>query len=109
MIFQRRTIEKPTELNRALQNVRPAIVIAVVFSLFINLLALVSPLYMLQVYDRVLSSRNEMTLLFITLVAVFLYFIYGALESLRTQILVRAGIKFDTEVRGKIFTSVLEA
>ena len=109
MIFNRRTVEKPTQLNRALQNTRPAIVVAVIFSLFINLLALVSPLYMLQVYDRVLSSRNELTLLFITLVAVFLYFIYGALESLRTQVLVRAGIKFDSEVRGYIFKSALEA
>ncbi|MDE2486715.1 MAG: type I secretion system permease/ATPase [Alphaproteobacteria bacterium] len=108
-MFNRSTSEKPTELNRAINETRPAILIAVFFSLFINLLALVSPLYMLQVYDRVLQSRSTTTLVFITLIAVFLYFVYGALESLRTQVLVRAGIKFDGEVRGHIFKSVLDA
>ena len=44
-------------------------------------MALVSPLYMLQVYDRVLSSRNLMTLLFLTILAVFLYLVYGSLEA----------------------------
>jgi PrtD family type I secretion system ABC transporter len=101
--------DRPTQLNRAFLKTRPAIVVAVIFSLFINLLALVSPLYMLQVYDRVLSSRNVLTLVFITLIAVFLLLIYAALEALRTQVLVRAGIKFDSEVRGQIFRSALAA
>ena len=101
--------ERPTPLNRAMQQTRPAIIIAVIFSFFINILALVSPLYMLQVYDRVLSSRSVMTLTFITILAVFLFLVLGLLESLRTQVLVRAGIKFDGEVRGSIFRSVLDA
>lgn len=100
---------RPTPLNRAIQTTRPAVIIAVVFSFFINVLALVSPLYMLQVYDRVLSSRSELTLLFITILAVFLFVVYAALEALRTQVLVRAGIRFDGEVRGSIFRSVLDA
>jgi PrtD family type I secretion system ABC transporter len=108
-IFNRSQLEKPTLLNKALATTRPALTVAVVFSLFINVLALVSPLYMLQVYDRVLSSRNELTLLFITLIAVFLYAVYAALETLRTQVLVRAGIKFDSEIRAQTFESVLEA
>ena len=101
--------DRPTPLNRALRATQPAIVFAVVFSFFINVLALVSPLYMLQVYDRVLSSRSEMTLLFITLLAVFLFGVASALESLRTQVLVRAGIRFDGQIRGAIFRSVLDA
>jgi ATP-binding cassette subfamily C protein RsaD len=109
MIFNRSKSERPTQLNRALQGARPAVAVAVIFSLFINLLALVSPLYMLQVYDRVLSSRNTLTLLFITLIAVVLYLVYGALEALRTQVLVRAGIRIDSQVRGQIFKSVLDA
>jgi ATP-binding cassette subfamily C protein RsaD len=91
-----------------MRSLRPAIVTAIVFSLFINMLALVSPIYMLQVYDRVLTSRNPLTLLFITLIAVFLFVVYAVLESLRTQVLVRAGIRFDGEVRGATFQSVLE-
>ena len=100
---------KATPLDRAIKSIRTPIGVAIFFSLFINVLALVSPLYMLQVYDRVLSSRSEMTLLFITIVAVFLFIVYSLLESLRTQILVRAGIQFDGEVRGSIFKSVLES
>ncbi len=101
--------DRPTPLNRAIRLTQPAVVVAVIFSFFINVLALVSPLYMLQVYDRVLASRSVLTLTFITLLAVFLFVIYAVLEALRTQVLVRAGIKFDGEVRGSIFRSVLEA
>lgn len=99
---------RATPLDRAMRTLRPAILVAIIFSLFINVLALVSPIYMLQVYDRVLASRNEMTLLFITIIAVFLFVIYSILEAMRTQVLVRAGIKFDGEVRGPVFKSVLD-
>lgn len=96
-----------TPLNAAVRTVRPAVLIAAFFSLFINLLALVSPLYMLQLYDRVLSSRNEMTLLFLTAITIFLFVIYGLLEGLRSRILVRAGIKFERNIRPKLFSTVL--
>ncbi|HEY2480590.1 MAG TPA: type I secretion system permease/ATPase [Caulobacteraceae bacterium] len=99
---------RATPLDRAMRSLRPAIVVAIFFSLFINVLALVSPIYMLQIYDRVLSSKNVMTLLFITVIAVFLFVVYAMLEALRTQVLVRAGIRFDGEVRGPVFKSVLE-
>src|SRR4051812_47670768 len=109
MEFPRPGAKRPTPLNTALRGIRPAIVVAMVFSLFINLLALVSPLYMLQVYDRVLSSRNALTLLFITLIAVGLLMVAAALEALRTQVLVRAGISFDAEMRGATFRGALSA
>jgi PrtD family type I secretion system ABC transporter len=101
--------DKATPLNVAATNARSAVVIAVVFSFFINILGLVSPLYMLQVYDRVLTSRNQFTLLFITLIVVFLFVVYAALEALRTQVLVRAGIKFDGDIRDATFRSVLDS
>lgn len=101
--------KQQTPLNAALTAARPAIWIAIVFSLFINVLALVSPLYMLQVYDRVLTSRNESTLLFITLIAVFLLIVYAGLEWCRTQVLVRGGVRFDRVVQEPVFTSVLTA
>lgn len=100
---------KPTALNRAVDVAKPAIITAVVFSFFINVLALVSPLYMLQVYDRVLTSRNEMTLLFLTLIVIFLFVVYGLLEALRTQVLVRGGLKFDGAVRDPVFGAVLDS
>ena len=83
-------------LHRAFRVVRPAFVTAIVFSFFINLLVFVSPLYMLQIYDRVISSRNVYTLLMLTLIAAFLIVVYAALEKLRSAVLVRAGLLFDT-------------
>lgn len=103
------TTDKPTPLNKAILTVRPAIVVAVFFSMFINILALVSPIYMLQVYDRVLTSRNQMTLLFITLIVIFLFVVYAVLEALRTQVLVRGGIKFDAVLSAPTFRSVLDS
>lgn len=98
-----------TPLDNAIKAIRPAIVPAAVFSFFINLLALVSPLYMLQVYDRVLGSRNYGTLLFLTLIAIFLFVVYGILESLRSRVLIRGGVRFENELRSPLFGSALTA
>ena len=100
---------QPTILDKAVEVAKPAVITAMVFSFFINILALVSPLYMLQVYDRVLSSRNVATLVVLTLLCVFLFIIYGLLEALRTQVLVRAGLKFDGLARDPIFKAVLDS
>ncbi|NQE60877.1 Type I secretion system ATPase [Caulobacter sp. RHG1] len=108
MIFTR-SGSKPTVLDQAVLVAKPAVIAAMVFSFFINILALVSPLYMLQVYDRVLSSRNVATLVALTAICIFLFLIYGLLEALRTQVLVRGGLKFDNAVRDPIFKSVLDS
>lgn len=105
----KRSGAKPTILDQAVLVARPAVITAMVFSFFINILALVSPLYMLQVYDRVLSSRNVATLVMLTLICVFLFLVYGLLEALRTQVLVRGGLKFDGVARDPIFKSVLDS
>ena len=89
---------QPTALNRAMKVVRPALWTAVVFSFFINILGLTAPLYMMQVYDRVLSSRSITTLVVLTILIAILYFTSSLLESLRSQLLVRAGVTFDGEI-----------
>lgn len=99
--------KKDNLLTRGFRATRPAFVTAIVFSFFINLLAFVGPLYMLQIYDRVLASRNYMTLLFLTLIAGFLLLIYAALEKIRSAVLVRAGLLFDAKTRSDLFESVL--
>jgi len=89
---------KPVEkskLQKAFRYCKSNFVAVLFFSFFINLLMFIGPLYMLQVYDRVLASRNEITLLMITGLAVGLLFVYGALETIRSRILVRTGAKFD--------------
>ena len=103
-------VQRPlTPLNHAVSAARSALIPAGIFSLFINALALVSPLYMLQVYDRVLSSRNLMTLLFLTIFAVFLYLVYGSLEALRSRVLVRGGARFENVLRTPLFDSTFAA
>jgi PrtD family type I secretion system ABC transporter len=108
-MFFNRTGAKPTILDQAVLVMKPAVITAMVFSFFINILALVSPLYMLQVYDRVLSSRSVPTLVVLTVLCVFLFLIYGMLEALRTQVLVRGGLKFDGVARDPIFKAVLDS
>ncbi|MBB3809242.1 type I secretion system permease/ATPase [Pseudochelatococcus contaminans] len=96
-------------LNAALLAARPAILTAVFFSLFINILGLVGPLYMMQVYDRVLSSRNITTLVLLTLIVALLLATGAILESVRTKVLVRGGIAFDSEVKTEAFDAVQRA
>ena len=74
-----------------------------------NLLLFVAPLYMLQVYDRVLASRSGSTLLMLTLVAAFLIAILGLIEMLRSRVLVRAGARLDTMLASRAFAGVFEA
>lgn len=67
----------------------------------------VSPLYMLQLYDRVLHSRSEMTLIMLTLIAVGLLITYAVLEWVRSRVLVRAGLRFDDMISDGLFTRVI--
>ena len=82
---------------------RPYITALFGFSLASNLLLLVSPLYMLQVYDRVLSSGSPDTLIWLTLLAVFLLAIYGAAEAARRRISALAGVALEALLVPKIF------
>ena len=78
------------------------------FSAIINLLALTPSLYMLQVYDRVLGSRNEITLLMLTLLMLGGYAFMSVLELVRTFVLVRVGAKFDMELNKRVYTAAFE-
>ena len=84
----------------------PIFATVIVFSFFINLLLFVSPLYMLQIYDRVISSRSETTLLSLTVLAAILIGVYAALETLRSRLLVRAGLVIDERIAGPVFNAV---
>ena len=87
----------------------PTIRSVMVFSLCINVLLFVSPLYMLQVYDRVMSSRSIGTLIAITVIAGILLAVYGLLEMTRTRVLVRAGIMFDQKIADPAFNAIHRA
>lgn len=99
--------KRPTFLIDAFKAIRPGFATAIVFSFFINLLAFVGPLYMLQVYDRVLGSRNIGTLVALTIIASFLLIVYSLLEKIRSAILVRLGLLFADKAKAPLFDTVL--
>lgn len=95
-------------LRQALHACRSSFATAGFFSLFINLLLLLPSIYMLQVYDRVLSSSSEATLLMLTLITIFLFMVMGGLEWLRSQVLVVASARFDNLLSGRVFDALFE-
>jgi ATP-binding cassette subfamily C protein EexD len=100
-----------TALKAALDACRASFMSAAFFSLFVNLLMLLPAIYMLQVYDRVLTSGSESTLLMLTLIVVFLFIVLGGLEWLRAQILIVSSMRLDAllgpKVHDAIFTRTL--
>ncbi|UYG06480.1 type I secretion system permease/ATPase [Halomonas sp. M4R1S46] len=87
-----------TTPHHALTACRGSLLWVAGFSLCLNLLMLTPALYMLQVYDRVITTGSEETLLMLTLVVVFLFMVVGGLEWVRAGILVRLGNRFDAWV-----------
>jgi len=79
-----------------------------VFSMLINLLMLVPSLYMLQVYDRVLPSRNGVTLAMLTLMMLGMYGLSSALEYVRSFIVIRIGAKLDMHLNARVYTAAFE-
>lgn len=97
-----------TILQKAYQKFRAMFFATVIFSFCLNLLMFVGPLYMLQIYDRVLSSRNENTLLMITVISVGLLVVYGVLEFIRSRVLVRAGLQFNDVLATPMFSRIAQ-
>jgi PrtD family type I secretion system ABC transporter len=77
------------------------------FSAFANLLMLTGPLYMLQIYDRVLGSRSVETLLALTLLVAFLYGIMGLLDYSRGRIMARIGVRFQARLDQRVFDAAI--
>ncbi len=100
------TRKEATDLQRALNACKGSFVSVGFFSLFINLLMLAPPLYMLQVYDRVITTRSEATLLMLTVVVVFLFAVMAGLESVRSRILIRVGNRFDTLINERLYAAM---
>ena len=98
-----------SELAAALWSLRSIFLIAGGFSFVINMTLLVPALYMLQIYDRVLNSRNESTLLMLTLLVVGLYAVMAGLEWVRSRLLVRAGSMLDAQMNARVYTAAFEA
>jgi len=98
----------PSELKEAILTSKKSFLIVGFFSLFINLLMLVPPLYMLQLYDRVLVSRSEGTLIMLTLIVVVLFITMALLEIIRSKILIKVSNKLDSLLSERVFNSLFD-
>ncbi|MGB1237939.1 MAG: type I secretion system permease/ATPase [Pseudomonadales bacterium] len=96
---------KTNPLHQALSTCRSSFITVGFFSMCINLLMLVPAFYMLQVYDRVVTSGSESTLLMLTLILVILMVTLGSLEWVRSRILVRVSSRLSMQLNKKVFNA----
>jgi len=99
----------PTVLETAMTACRRALVTVAAFSFFINLLMLTVPVYMVQVFDRVMTSRSEDTLWVLTVAALMAFAVMAVLDLIRSRILVRIGVWLDDRLGAVAFTAGLDA
>ena len=85
-------------LSRAQAHFRRIVFLLAGFSLVVNLLLLAMPLYMLQIYDRILPSRSLDTLMFLSIIAGGALIVLGMLEAVRSVVASRAGARLDAEL-----------
>ncbi len=78
-----------------------------IFSVFVNLLMLTGPLFMLQIYDRVLGSRSEETLVALLVLVIALYVFMGILDYTRGRIAARIGATYQTRLDRQVFALTL--
>ena len=97
-----------SEIAMVLLASRAAFASTALFSCLVNILMLTGPLFMLQVYDRVLTSGSVPTLVALISIVVALYAYYGFLEYLRARILVRIGRRVEERLRDRVFDSMAE-
>ncbi len=90
-------------VSRAFRPVRSAFWGVAIVSFVINILMLTGPVFMLQVYDRVLASGSVPTLVVIGVLAIVLYTFYGVLEGVRSRILSRLGQRVDARLSGIVY------
>lgn len=98
----------PNPLTAAIESCRVGFIYAAVFSCVINILMLTGPLFMMQIYDRVLTSKSVPTLVALCALVCGLYAILGLLEFTRTRVMIRIGGLVDAEVRSSVFGRVVD-
>jgi ATP-binding cassette, subfamily C, bacterial exporter for protease/lipase len=98
-----------SDLTATLWAFRREFLLVGLFSAVANLLMLTPTIYMLQVYDRVLISYSELTLVAVSLIALFMVGIMSVSEWTRSALLVRAGVRLDEQLGTRVFNASFEA
>ncbi|MBL8575330.1 MAG: type I secretion system permease/ATPase [Hyphomicrobiaceae bacterium] len=93
----------------ATRSVKSEMIGVAVFSAVINLLMLTGPLFMLQVYDRVLTSRSTATLVALVILILMLFGFMAVLDAIRARVLSRIGLKVDAKLRNSVFDAIVTA
>ncbi len=96
------------ELRAARRSSNTVLLAVALFSVAVNLLLLTGPLYMLQVYDRVLGSRSEPTLFALTALIVFLFLVMGILDHARGRVMARVGASFQARLDRRTFEAAMK-
>ena len=104
----RLTLDPQRDIDAALLCYRRVFGVLALFSGVINLLMLVPSIYMMQVFDRVLTSRNETTLLMLTLILLGLYLLSSTLEWVRGQVMIKMSAGIDAQLGERVFGAAFE-
>ena len=103
------TKSKSDDVRGVFHGCRRYFLTALIFSLGINLLYLAGPLYMLQLYDRVISSASHVTLVMLTIVLLFAFVALAGLDFVRARVLTRASVRLDREMAGRVLAATVES
>ncbi|MFC3182980.1 type I secretion system permease/ATPase [Cypionkella sinensis] len=95
------------ELRAARADQRGLLWAVALFSVFANALQLTGSLYMLQVYDRVLGSRSEATLVALSVLVTFLFLALGILDNVRARVMARIGAKMQDRLDRRVFSAAM--
>src|SRR4051812_31535210 len=95
------------QLKIAISLLRGPILGASAISCSGNILMLTGPLFMMLVYNKVLSSKSLPTLIVLSMLAMLLYVFYGLLEAIRGKLVARVGITFDQRLAPMLFNTTL--
>lgn len=98
-----------SDLTATLWAFRREFLIVGLLSFLTNLLMLTPTIYMLQVFDRVMTSQSELTLLAVSLITLVLFIIMALADWMRSIVLVRAGVRFDDQLSTRVFNASFEA
>ena len=103
-----RQLMPSNEITEALVKFKQVFYTIAIFTACINILMLVPSIYMLEVYDRVLVSRNETTLYVLSFMVLGLFALISVLEYIRSMVVIRIGAKMDTFLNNRVYTAAFE-
>lgn len=93
----------PARLRAYLAQFKSELGAIAIYSMLTNLLMLAPTLYLLQLYDRIIQSRSEMTLLAVTLITLMLFGVMALADWLRSRVAIKAGTRLDTLLTTRLF------